>query len=77
MREPRLVRDEVEALYRKHRSGRKVAALVGVDFRTLKRWLLRFEAAGYPVPDDAKGSYETRDRKRMTRKQPKRAAASA
>lgn len=75
-REARLVRDEVEALYRKHRSGRKVATLIGIDFRTLKRWLIRFESAGYPIPDEAKGSYETRDRVRAVRKKPKKAAAA-
>jgi hypothetical protein len=63
-RDMKLVRNAVDSLYREHRSGRDVATKIGIDFRTLKRWLLRFEEAGIPIPQGSKGSYEDRDAKR-------------
>lgn len=66
-RDPKFVRDAVDMLYREHRSGRDVANRLVIDFRTLKRWLLKFEEMGMGIPETSKGDYGTRDANRLAK----------
>jgi transposase len=66
-RNVKLVRDQVNALYLKHRSGREVARVIGIEWRTLKRWLLRFAVQGIPIPEESKGDYLTRSKLKKSR----------
>jgi transposase-like protein len=59
-RDPARARTQLIALYRKHRSGRRVAAAAGVNHGTLKRWLRQLEESGYPLPESEKGTHATR-----------------